>query len=262
MEKLSDEKKLNNFWKILAMLVIGILIGIFLGAKVISASADWPLNKTETCNLFNKTGQNCDIYWCNTIQDGNYSLSKEICVFNMNTNITVLNEINQTGIINETLIREIARNESIKYANESGFVNETLLVNTIIITRNSILDATDNITEEAVLKYSNKYDNNIVPTQPTPNWVWIALILGLCATAVAIFYIKSNKSKKTQDEQDYYRKSSVKPSYRSNKPYISPNFNKANKSNLHEKYGEEDFADTFVPEETNIEDKEDGRDLR
>ncbi len=96
MEKEKIDK--NLIWKILAFLFLGILIGVIFQAKYISA-IEWPMNKDATCLMFNKTGVDCETYWCNSIRGGDYNSSLEICKFVINESII----INETIYVNQTL---------------------------------------------------------------------------------------------------------------------------------------------------------------
>jgi H+/Cl- antiporter ClcA len=206
-EKKTDAK---DWWKIIAFLVIGILIGIFFGMKVLSA-IELDLNKTQACNLLNYSGTQCNSFWCVSGLKGNWT-ADEICVLGYNST----NQTNQTNTtyLNEGLVRNISRNETLKIVDEKKLVNES----TLITTKNSILDGEENRTgnfiENKIDELLGDYDSRI--KQPIEPWVIIVVFLILGIVVVAIMYFKSKNNPK-EDEGNY----DLTPRYTPRGPYKS-----------------------------------------
>lgn len=110
----------SKWWMIIALLCLGILLGMIFQVKVISGM-EWMLDKTSTCTMFNKTaGLECEVFWCNNVQDGSYNLTKEVCFIGTNTTIYV----NITNSSNYTM-GEIDKLFDEWYKNITKVFNET-----------------------------------------------------------------------------------------------------------------------------------------
>jgi len=104
---------------------------IFLVGSVMAVS--WPFPKAKSCESFNVTGIDCDRFWCESIQEGNYSVEKELCIFvinntivsNMTSNETSNATINETNFYNKSdidkMISDVKINFTQKYALQDDF---------------------------------------------------------------------------------------------------------------------------------------------
>jgi hypothetical protein len=253
----TEDKKLNsnsNLWKAIALIVIGVLIGIFFGMKVLSA-IELNLDKNQSCTLFNYTGVQCDSFWCVSGLKGNWT-NDSICLINVIIKETI-NNTNQSFVFNETFMENFILNITFKVINQSELINES----TLIATKNSILDGEQNRTETTVISYLDEYGGNqVVQTQPVPGWARIVLVLGVCFTAVAIFWIKSNKAKKDIEAEDFFRKPSEKDIYRPKEAYKSPEIKEKGKAQFERKFQQpikkKDLADERLEDEETEEDSE------
>lgn len=183
MEK-EKEFDTSILWKLLAVLVIGILIGIFT-AKYVHA-ATWPLNKDATCNLFNLTGTSCDAYWCDEIIECNYNTSLTACICTQQNTTTIV--VYQNGTSNETNSTTPQLNTSV----DPDLKNYT--DSQIRELRDSILDRLDN--------QSAPYQQTQQRTQLDLPW-W-ALILGIgiiCGTLIYLSWQNTNKKKLPNSQQ-------------------------------------------------------------
>jgi uncharacterized protein YneF (UPF0154 family) len=205
-----NEKKIdsNTWWKIVAFLVMGILIGIFFGMKVLSA-IELNLNKTQTCQLLNYSGDACNSFWCVSGLKGNWT-ADEICVIN-GTYVNVTNITNQTAIFNETEVRRISRNETLLVVDEKKLINETQL----ITTKNAILDVRDNDTENVVRRVVSELNlDGKSSREPIPTFVIIVIVIVLGGVILGVSYFNSKKKEKS--EAEIYEE---QPSYSPKGPY-------------------------------------------
>lgn len=210
------EDKKQTFYKvgwILFLIVIAFLIGIIFGIKYIDA-ARWPLGKSQTCGLFNITGENCDRYWCEEILDYSWYANDSVCVMVINNTIIVNNTINLTnytsnatfyfGDCNETCIVEKAYNMSKNYT-DVIVENRTIFLRDLIISRNG----NDS--------YSNTYysGNSSEPTEL--NWYVIGFIVFSIVCLIGFLSWTSTR-KSTIEEDDTER--SIKKPYKSEKKEV------------------------------------------
>jgi hypothetical protein len=195
------KKNESRFWKTIALLLLGILIGIFCFKFVFAIN--WPADKNQTCNLFNKNGTACDELWCNSILGGNYSIPNGLCIFN----VTISNQTNTTNSTNVTYDNFT----SVNYFNKSELANFTceLIKNItgygcnetnvtikqdIINMGSSTYQAAINQTEQRIMlnqPYSTSNSNN-----SGVSWSWwgFAVVLGIVFVFIGfLVYQQSHK---------------------------------------------------------------------
>lgn len=254
-----EEKKILNtksWWMIGFLILLGILIGLYFHKNFVS-SADWILNKTDTCNLpqVNKTGQDCDIYWCNNVRGGNYSLSQEVCMIYSNISITNIINVTMNGTnFNESWIRDIAKNETYIILNSSEFVNRT----EVILVKNGILTYVDNETEQQVLLYLQEHglDQSTQKAEPMPQWVWAMAIIAVCLLAGFGIWMKSQTKKKNEFDENRDRHYSNKKSFRTDKQYVSKNLPKGKQEEIREKFKKSEPVEETQEIDEEIDDEE------
>jgi len=150
------------------------------------SSLEWPLNKAGTCTLFNMTGDNCEIYWCNNIQGGNYSLQKEVCVFIINE--TIFQNLTSENLTSENLtslnLTEIEKFIGFNITNQTikQYVDEQ-----IISLRNSILDNEENRTQALVQKYLPSVYSSSNSDNGVGGYIFMGVI-AVCITAVVLVF--------------------------------------------------------------------------
>jgi hypothetical protein len=247
--------KNKNWWMIGFLILLGILIGIYLGKGVMAIELD--LNKNQSCALFNYSGVQCDSFWCTSGLKGNWS-ADEVCIIYSNISITNITNVTVNGTdFNESWIRDITRNETYIILNGSEFVNRT----EVILVKNGILTYVDNVTEEQVIMYLQEHglDQSTQKAEPMPQWVWAMAIIALCALAAFGIYMKSQSNKKRADyDEDRDRKYPHKKSYRTDKQYISKNLPKPKQELLKEKFRKQEPVeeDQEIDEEIDEDEEE------
>lgn len=135
------------------------------------SAVEWPLDKTGTCNLFNLTnGSVCDTYWCNSIQGGTYNTTREICVFTVNVNVTMVVNMTTNGT-NQTL-------------NSSQFWNTTQIqeyvLNQTLFMRDAILETNENrtrlLTQEEISKSGTSGTTGSFSRGPSDSVYYIGIV--------------------------------------------------------------------------------------
>jgi hypothetical protein len=182
-----EKRDFSKLWLVIAAILFGILLGIILAPRI-SAQISWPLDKTGTCNLFNKTALDCEVYWCNSIQGGNYSLEKEICVYTIIVNQTI--EINQT---NETLNESYFNwTEFESIIGDINFTNQTIKEYFDLEMRrlrDSMLDGEENRTRGYIQKYSPSITGSFSSSNSDSTGSYIFMgIVAMCLTAIVVFF--------------------------------------------------------------------------
>ncbi len=175
------------------VVLFSLLIALFLLTPRVSA-VEWPLNKTQTCDLFNYTNSTtCDPYWCNNIQGGTYNTTREICVFNVNI----------TTIFNVTTNTTTTTNQSL---NSSQYWNITQIreyvLNETLFMRDAILGTNENRTrllaQEEVAKIPL---NSGTPQQSvSPLLIWVGL-MGIIIIALFLGFLSWHGKKKEKEEE-------------------------------------------------------------
>ena len=198
MEENKIKKDNSIYWKIAALIILGILLGIIIQAKWLSAEQSWVLNKSATCELpiINLTGIDCEVFWCNNVSGGNYSLSREVCLMPEIVNQTVyLNETNGTVSLEE-LNRtelEIILGVNLSYGN----------------VYNQLLNASQNYTNvqdsELNKNLTARFGGNIssndnTPDNSNPNTGWIIVIIFLVVIILVMLAFRYIKQDKKADE--------------------------------------------------------------
>ena len=182
---MEENKKLNDWWKIVALILIGLVIGIVAGAKFITG-VDWFLDKQSTCSLpqINKTGLDCEVFWCNMVQGGNYSLEKEICIFATTVNQTVYvnittNETNQTRDEFNITMLEIALGVNLSNGN---FYNQIM---------NASVNYTNQQNAELQKNITSKLPDyfNEEPKEEIKSSTWVIIILVAVLIVVIVLLI-------------------------------------------------------------------------
>lgn len=208
---MEENIKENKWWKIIALLVIGILLGIVVGVKFISA-INWPLNKEATCNMFNITGVSCETFWCNNIQGGNYSTQNETCVVREIINETIIYNVSNNSTGNYTVYYGL--NETERKAELEKYLGINLSQGNA---HDLILGEAYNFTENETLEYMKKlYANssNNEDYEPTASRksnapVGLLILLAMLLVFVVILGIGmlSKKKMETFDENSNARQS-------------------------------------------------------
>jgi hypothetical protein len=174
-----NNKDYSAFWKagwIIALILAALIVGGMFMPKLIHAAPNWPLNKVQTCNMFNFSGEVCDNYWCNSFIGGNWT-NDSICLVVINsTNITIINAVNcsdtniSVAVYNANCIKVInSTNETLSDSNNSIYVTKEDLKNTTMIIRDMIAYSKEN---------QSYYNNNdYIAETVQPNWTVIAFIV-------------------------------------------------------------------------------------
>jgi hypothetical protein len=194
----------NDLWKIVLVIVLLVASAVIVFGNFISA-IELDLNKNQSCQLFNYTGEQCDSFWCISGMKGNWT-NDSICLINITTTI---NETNQTNItyFNETLMREIAYNETLKILENSSFINAS----TLILVKNAILEGEENRTEMMVRSYMDDFTPN---KEPFPTTVIIIIVVLLVGGMIGVSFFNSKKKEKSPWEEF-----EDQPAYDPRKPY-------------------------------------------
>jgi len=198
MEENKIKKDNSIYWKIAALIILGILLGIIIQAKWLSAEQSWVLNKSATCELpiINLTGIDCEVFWCNNVSGGNYSITKEVCLMPEIVNQTVyLNETNGTVSledINRTEL-EIILGVNLSYGN----------------VYNQLLNASQNYTniqnselnKNLTARFGgNVSSNDVTLNNSNPNTGWIIVIIFLVVIILVMLAFRYIKQDKKVDE--------------------------------------------------------------
>ncbi|MFA5652467.1 MAG: hypothetical protein WC933_03830 [Candidatus Paceibacterota bacterium] len=179
-------------WIIALILAALILGGVFL-PKLIHAAPEWPLNKSQTCSMFNFTEDVCDSYWCKSFIGGNWT-NDSICLVIINsTNITIIPAVNcsdtniSVAVYNSNCINKInSTNQTSLDSNNSIYVTKEDLKNTTMIIRDMIAYSKENQT------YYNSNDYTTETVQP--NWTIIAfIVLVVCVCICFLAWTGINK---------------------------------------------------------------------
>lgn len=198
MEENKIKKDNLIYWKIAALIILGILLGIIIQAKWLSAEQSWVLNKSATCELpiINLTGIDCEVFWCNNVSGGNYSLSREVCLMPEIVNQTVyLNETNGTVSLEELNRTELEMilGVNLSYGN----------------VYNQLLNASENYTDiqnselnkNLTARFGGNMSNdNYTPDNSNPNTGWIIVIIFLVVIILVMLAFRYIKQDKKADE--------------------------------------------------------------
>lgn len=162
-----------------------ILIFSFLFIILISgvSAFDWYLDKATTCSLLNKTGNECETFWCNSIQGGKYNETREICEFVIIINETKIIEINITA--NQT------QNQTF-VLNSTEYYNKTEIEN---FTNNLIRELRDSIADNYALKSEIKLSNTKISSDSFLGDSNMTIILIIFAIGCGLFLYFREKSK-------------------------------------------------------------------
>lgn len=175
---------------IMFFLLLCFMIGMIIGPKLVTG-ASWPLDKYNTCNLpsINKTGLDCEIFWCNTINECNYSIIKEVCICNQIINATVnISSTNYTDLFNNfsIILSNFTANMSFNDSNAKDFCkNYTDYY--ILTLRNSMLDRIDNKT------MVNSYYSPETESATFPPWAIILIVVVVMGGLVYIVTVSKRK---------------------------------------------------------------------
>lgn len=123
------------------------LAGIFLILVISFASAislEELLGKNKTCEILNISENSCNKVWCESVNDGNYSDEKELCILTINNTI-ILNNTNQT---NSTQLNISELEEKLGL----NFSNGSLLEQIENITKSNMEELNKNLTSNFVTK--------------------------------------------------------------------------------------------------------------
>lgn len=192
---MEENKKISNeWWKLAVFLLLGILAGIFIGDKIVSG-ADWFLDKSATCSLpqVNKTGIECEVFWCNNVKGGNYSLADEVCLMQEVVNNTVYvnvttNETNQTDYLNITMLEMIL---GVNLSNGNVY--------------NQILDQTQNYTnqqdQELLRNITSKLPDYFQEDEEDTSNEWVfpivVIVALLVVVIIVVYFTRKDKFEKT-----------------------------------------------------------------
>lgn len=192
---MEENKKISNeWWKVAVFLLLGVLIGIFAGSKLVSG-ADWFLDKQATCDLpqINKTGIECEVFWCNNVKGGNYSLADEVCLMQEVVNNTVyinvtINETNQTDYLNITMLEMIL---GVNLSNGNVY--------------NQILDQTQNYTnqqdQELLRNITSKLPDYFQEDEEDTSSEWVfpivVIVALLVVVIIVVYFTRKDKFEKT-----------------------------------------------------------------
>lgn len=177
--------------------LILIVFSIILSSVLLSAS--WPIGKFQTCSMLNMSLTDCDQAWCSII-DCSYDSNRTACICIDGVNVNLTNVYNKTEIesrLNEIKanMTNISYNQTINYSMPDCYTKAEIL-NLTIALRDSILNSQENRTEEIVLKYVGKYDDeDYQKTEPLSPWVFIA-IAAIVAAVVVFLSWQSMQAKK------------------------------------------------------------------
>ena len=171
---------------------ISILLFFAFALTFVSSQPQWPLNKEMTCNLFNITGMQCDVYWCDNINGGNYSIDKEMCIFFENQTV---NDTNLTTACN--LSNYYTKDEIHKLIGIDNSTNKSLIVLAKEYSDNLSTTLAVNVAqtiENKTVELSNRENSVSSQSQWSP-WqiiIVVAVIFGL----IAFLVYSSSQSKK------------------------------------------------------------------
>jgi hypothetical protein len=145
----------------------------------------------------NKTGLDCEIYWCNVVRGGNYSLEKEICVYADVINQTVyINNTNTTTTDNTSSEVYKAELELLLGVNLSkGSVKDQLLNASMNYTDMQDQEVTKNITS----KISNPLDEDETPKR---SGIGLWIFLGIIALVIVVLLVNLLKNKPAKTDEN------------------------------------------------------------
>lgn len=152
------------------------------------SALDWPFNKFQTCTAFNVTGAQCETFWCQSIQEGNYSATKEICEFN------VVQIVNQT--INQTVYLTNGTNETQGNftLNTTDFYTKTETDGMFRAQRDSFANTTDKLED----RFFNFQGNQNTSTGGGLDTITVVLIiLGLVVVLGGYMWVSGKKPQQT-----------------------------------------------------------------
>lgn len=167
--KIKNERAKKSFLKlgwILFLLLLAAIIGAVYLPKLVHASPIWPLNKSQTCEMFNYTGIICDSYWCNNFISNNsqnctYDITLSIC-----SCMQVINITNTTIITNTTNSSSVnCSNTNITFNDWNIYCNKTINCSDTNI---SIADFNLKCQNNTNLTYLN--DSRYVTVEDFNNW--------------------------------------------------------------------------------------------
>lgn len=175
----TETKKSKDFIKNLGWILFFVLLAGILGAmflpKLIHASPVWPLDKNQTCAMFNYTDNQCNKYWCEWFIEGNWTydlcLKNYTIIINNTINQTTNSSINITQIMKDYNLTYSNQTTNITSANFTEFKNYT--DSQIMALRDSLVDRLENQT----------YPSNYVAPQEPFNWTMaVVIVLIVCGT--------------------------------------------------------------------------------
>lgn len=183
-------KQNKNQSKKLTIIFLTVISIVFIFSFV--SSAQWPLGKQTTCNLFNMSGEQCDSYWCTQVIECNYNISLSACICNKIENYTVV--VNNTVLINNTLN---ASDLNITYVNNysKSEIIDQVINNTKNYTdlqvrnlRDSLLDRIDNKTFVSV---------NGEQSQGS-DWPWYTIPITVMILVIGLGYLAFTQQQKSK----------------------------------------------------------------
>jgi len=223
-----------------------------IGSVGIVSAFEFPdyFNKSYTCIIFNISGNACELFWCEVIKEGNYSIVDEMCFFNNFQNYSNQNVTNNTN--NSVIVLDIA-NLTINGFNFSDYMRNNFTIdgnftiksyidNKTALLRDSILNSEENRTREIIkgelvgFNYKEKTSSN----DSLPKYIYVLLIIVfMVAVLISIFLKKREEKNKNTD--------SYSPSDSRKHPYKSEKITKNNSKNCENEI--EEFEETGVPPE-------------
>jgi hypothetical protein len=187
-------KNITTFYKIgfiIVIIILAFFLGVVFHSNFASATA-WPLDKNATCNLFNKTGNDCDAYWCNSIQEKVWNASDSICTEIVYINTTIYVNITSNLSDNLTLFCQnyTLNVTNLADSNLSASMKEYIDNQTLTL-KNNLLGVIDN---QTALNRNNQYSSTPAP-EPIP-WYMYVMITGIIGAVIVFLAWNSGKIKK------------------------------------------------------------------
>jgi hypothetical protein len=189
MEGKNRKSKAKEFIKalgwVIALLLLFFLLGIIMGPHLVS-SLSWPMDKTTTCAFFNYTGTPCEQFWCNSILECNYSITKSACI---------CSEMINNTIIVYTNISANSTNET--YFNFSNVTQDYIIFLCQNFTKDQIRQLRDSLLDRLENYTYPSYNSDGYDSKPASPWFWLVVVIVIMAglSFMSWNYTKASKEK-------------------------------------------------------------------
>ena len=197
MNKQEDKKSIDAKYIgwILFLIVLFFLIGMIVGPRLVKGLNTWPLDKNATCSLpsINKTGIDCDAFWCEKILDMRYDINNTLCIKEINntnftsnvTNSTTNVTVNSTNSTNMTLFNFTGNISNMTIQQYIDFNDMAI--------RDGLLNRIENLTTMLLQRTGNySYSSNYVEAEP---WPWYAYVIIVAIIGGVLIYIVTTSLK-------------------------------------------------------------------